>query len=212
MYDNLKSIYFDYAFSDDGSKLDQIIDIMNKTIAVRFDEFLPKIVDEAQSTVSSLKGTMKLTPITIGFVSRTSARCFLGFSLTDKIYNVLSEFTNLLNIVTTLTYFFPKWLIRQTIGRKLVQKRKAFNTLIKPYIEEYRQNPNKNESLMIRHCVDRTPKISDDDICDTIICLMYVSSENTALGLNATLIDLLKNPIYMEKLRAEIFKSDDDKK
>jgi len=211
MYENLKTIYFDYAFSDDGSKLNQIIDIMNKTIAVKFDEFLPKIVDEAQSMASALTGQMKLTPVTIGFVSRTSARCFLGFSLTAETSAVLNEFTDLLNVVTTLTYFFPKWIIRQTIGRQLVQKRKAFGKLIQPHIEEYRQNPNKTDSLVIRHCVDRVPQLSDDDICNTIVCLMYVSTENTALGLNATLIDLLKNPKYMERLRAEMFQSTDDK-
>lgn len=207
MYENLKSIYFDYAFSDDGSKLNQIIDIMNKTIAVRFDDFLPKIVEEALSMSSTLSGTKLLTPVTISFVARTSAKCFLGISLTDEMYATLNKFTNLLNITTTLTYFLPKFLIIQTIGRKLIQARKEFNVLIQPFISEYRSDIKKTDSLIMRHCVDREPELSDEEICDAIVCLLYVSSENTALGLNATITDLIKNPIYLEKLRAEILQT-----
>lgn len=206
MYSYLKSIYFDYAFSDNGDGLNRTIDIMNNTVGVRFDEFLPKIIEESKKMVESIKikNGMKLTPITIKFVSRTSARCFLGISLTDEMSKNLSEFTELLNRIVPLTYFLPKWLIRNTIGRILIHYRKKFNNLIKPYIFEYRNDPTKTESLIFRHCIDRSPKMTDDEICDSILCLMYVSSENTALGLNATLIDLLKNPIYMEKLRAEL--------
>lgn len=53
--------------------------------------------------------------------------------------------------------------------------------------------------------------MSDQEIGDTIICLLYVSSENTALGLNATLVDLIKNPEYKERLRAIIFDEKDTK-
>ena len=48
MYENLKAIYFDYAFSDNGDGLNRTIDIMNNTVGVRFDEFLPKIVEESK--------------------------------------------------------------------------------------------------------------------------------------------------------------------
>lgn len=211
MYDNLKAIYFDYAFSDDGNQLDQIIHTLNQTIAVKFDDFLPKIVDEANSMSKKIAGKMELTPITIGFVSKTSARCFLGISLDNEISQILSEFTDLLNRVTSLTYFFPKLLIRKTIGRSLDAKRKEFNKLIQKYITPYRHDPNKKESLIFRYCVDAKPALSDEEICNTILCLLYVSSENTALGLNATLIDLLRNPVYMAKVRAEIMASIDDK-
>lgn len=211
MYENLKSIYFDYGFSDNGDKLDQIIDIMNKTIKIRFDEFLPKIIEEAERMSLNLKGEQLLTPLTINFVSRTSARCFLGISLTESMSKLLDDFANLLNRIAILTYFLPKWLIIKTFGIKLTHIRKTFGTIIKPYILEYRVNPNKTDSLIMRHCIDRRPSLSDDDICDAIICLLYVSSENTALGLNAAITDLLQNPKYLEKLRAEIFQTTDYK-
>jgi len=213
MYDNLKSIYFDYAFSDSGKQLDQIIHTMNQTIAVKFDEFLPKIVDEANSMSKNINrlGKIKLTPITISFVSKTSAKCFLGISLDNEISKVLSEFTDLLNRVTSLTYFLPKLLIRKTIGRSLDAKRKKFNKLIQKYITPYRDNLDKRESLVFRYCIDTKPALTDEEICNTILCLLYVSSENTALGLNAALIDLLRNPVYMAKVRAEIMSSTDDR-
>lgn len=122
-YENLKSIYFDYAFSDNGDRLENIIEIMNKTVAVRFDEFLPIIIEEAQTMCQSLDGDKLLTPMTIKFVARTSAKCFLGISLTDELYNALEDFTCLLNKVTSLTYFLPKWLLIQTVGRLLTSKR-----------------------------------------------------------------------------------------
>lgn len=215
MYGNLESIYFDYAFSDDGTKLHQVIDVMNSTIKVKFDEFLPKMLDEAEKMISKMsndgiKDDQLLTNLTIEFVARTSARCFLGLSMTPEIYKSLQKFTALLNIVTTMTYFFPKIMIRYTIGLLFNKYRKDFGALIKPYIKDYRQNSDLKESIIMRHCVDQ--KLSDDETCDAIICLMYVSSENTALGLNATLIDLIQNPIYLEKIRAEIFNNKFDKK
>ncbi len=55
MYQVLDRLFFADAFSTDPKSLTTIITMVKKTIAVRFDEFAPKIFSEAQSMIKRLK-------------------------------------------------------------------------------------------------------------------------------------------------------------
>ena len=212
LYKLLTNIYFADAFSDDPKKLPSIIKLVKSTVAVRFDTFAPKIVDEAQKMIDRLKKQVG-NKISIGaemikFVANTSARCFIGLSISDEFYNELIKFTNLLNKIVVMTYFLPKWLLRYSIGIILAKHRKRMTLMLNDEIETYRTNINKNDSLIIRKSVDYTDsetgyQLSNGDIGDIIVCLLYVSSENTALGLLSAMIDLAQNDKYWEKVKLE---------
>jgi len=207
MYSVLTDLFFADAFSDDPSSLPTIITIVKKTIAVRFSEFVPKIRFEAEEMIKRLKLKMnddcsfekiKLTDEMIRFVSSTSARCFVDMELNDEIYEVLMKFTNKVNQIVVLTYFFPLTFLRYLSYFILRPYRKQIVNWLKPEIAKYRIDKGKINSMIIRTSVDyvdeKTKKsLTDDQIGDIIVCLLYVSSENTALGLSAVVTDLAVN-------------------
>ncbi len=47
MYDVLRGLYFGQAFSDDPKEFQKIISLVKQTVAVRFNEFIPKIYNQA---------------------------------------------------------------------------------------------------------------------------------------------------------------------
>lgn len=213
LYDVLDKLYFSDAFSDDPKKLALIINLVKKTISIRYDEFSPKIMDEASRMIKRMRKrsaseTIRITDEMIRFVACTSARCFISVELTDEFYNVLMEFTVLLNRIVVLTYFFPKSILRMILNPKLRRLRKKMVALLDDEIEKYRKDKTKSDSLVFRTGVDYYDKeigrhLTNEEIGDIIVCLLYVSSENTALGLSATITDLARHPKYWDMVKAE---------
>ena len=213
MYSVLTNLYFADGFADDPKMLPSVINLVKKTITVRFDEFVPKIREEATKMIEKLRikagngDPIKLTDEMISFVMHTSARCFINVDLTPEVYDNMIKFTHLLNKIVVCTYFFPRWLIRLVINRKLRKYRRKVTDFLLPEIRSYRENPDKNDSLVIRSAVDFVEengfRFTDEEVGDIIVCLLYVSSENTALGLSAAITDLAQNQQWWEKIRDE---------
>ncbi|AYV82663.1 MAG: putative lanosterol 14-alpha demethylase [Hyperionvirus sp.] len=210
LYQALKTLYFADAFSDDASSLPTIISLVKSTISIKYETFIPKIKMEAERMIERMKKLdgqrIDITKEMIRFVACTSAQCFISMELTDEFYGHLVEFTNLLNQIVVMTYFCPKWILRQTIGVKLSGYRKKMTNLLNDEINKYRTDPQKEDSLVFRRCVDHLKpetdeKLTNQEIGDIIICLLYVSSENTALGLSNSLISLAQNPKWWDKIK-----------
>jgi cytochrome P450 len=204
LYDILDSLYFSDAFTDDPKWLTQIIGVIKKSITVRYEEFAPKIMDESKKLIKRLRkkcdGDVHIDlPVEImKFIASTSARCFIGLEITPEFYGHLLKFTKLLNKIVVLTYFLPKWFIRLIFNPFLRPHRKNMTKLLSPIIKKYRENKDLKDSLVLRTAVDTidvlTEKpLTDEQIGSIIVCLLYVSSENTALGLTATIADLCKS-------------------
>ncbi|QKF94706.1 bifunctional protein with cytochrome P450 domain and alkylated DNA repair dioxygenase alkb domain [Fadolivirus algeromassiliense] len=203
LHEILNTHYFDQAFSDNNDHLRLMLKIIKGTIKINFDNFVPKIMDEANKMIERLKLKSNGKPIQISkemirFVSNTSARCFIGIELTDQFYDTFIRFTNLLNDTIIKTFKYPKWILKLMVNQKLKYYRNIMINILKPEIKSYRNDPTKNESMLIRYAVDYydkklNVKLSDEDIASIIICLLYVSSENTALAATATLTDLSTN-------------------
>jgi cytochrome P450 len=220
MYKVLDRLYFGSAFSDDPDKLPVIITLVKSTIATNFETFSKKIQSQAnkmikrlQKKTSKTKDKINLSDEMIRFVANTSAECFISVELDDELYDILIKFTNYLNFIVKLTYFLPKWFITLTMNPYLAYLRKQITNRLKPEIQKYRNDPNKYDSLVLRRCVDylepnlNTNKyLSDQEIGDVIVCLLYVSSENTALGLVAAITDLASNPVWWDNVKYESYK------
>ena len=218
LYDVLERLFFVDAFSDYPELSTLNISMVKKTVAVKFDLFAPKIINEANKFIASLKKKyqnstekVNLQKEMIKFISQTSSRCFIGYEISDEFYYNLEKFTNLLNKIVVLTYFLPKWFIRKTINQLLRHYRRKMTDLLSPEIEKYRNDPNLNDSTIIRkgleYVNDNTgQKLTNGQIGDIIVCLLYVSSENTALGLSAAFTDLARNPKHWDIIKDESLK------
>ena len=205
-------MYFGDAFSDYEENLPRIIDVVKHTVKVRFDEFAPKIISEAQRLIERMhlhqsnNKDVNVTEEMIRFVSCTSARCFMGMELSDEFYCELMKFTHFLNRIVILTYFLPKWLLKFLMNPTLRAYRKRMLQFMDAEIQTYRNDPTKIDSAVFRGAVDYVDKktgkpLTNKDIGEIVICLLYVSSENTALGLTATLVDLASHPMWWDAVK-----------
>lgn len=210
LYTYLKRLYFGKAFSEDPAFFDILIPIVKKAISVNYEEFSKKILDEADKMSERLArkngSRIHLAEEMSQFVSQTSARCFTNMSIEGEFFEALKAFSHLLNQIVVLTYFMPKWLLYLLFNRKLASYRRTMTQLMVPEIQKYRVDKTKRDSVIFRRAVDYNENgknLSDEDIGGIIICLMYVSSENTSLGLTAALTDLACNPTYWNRVREE---------
>lgn len=210
LYDVLEGLFFDSAFSDDPNSMRTIIGLIKETIALRYEEFAPKIIDQAEKMVKRIKNSntkCDLTSEMIRFVSATSAKCFMGYDINDEFFEALMKFTHLLNKIIVLTYFMPKWMLRIIYGKQLKSYRMIMSNILSPEINKYRHDLAKNESLIFRRAVDfigeNGNKLNNEEIGGIITCLLYISSENTSLGASASLVDLALNPEWWNKVKEE---------
>jgi cytochrome P450/alkylated DNA repair dioxygenase AlkB len=216
MYDVLLRLYFGQAFSDNPSSFPNMINIVKKTISVRYEEFVPKIKDEALAMIERMKAEtegekgneMDLSAEMIKFVARTSAKCFANIDMDEDFYKILCDFTQLLNNIVKLTYFVPAIILKYTIGIKLRKYRKQMTNVLKNEVQKYRKDFTKNDSQIIRYSVDYVDpnngsRLTDEDVGDIIVSLLYVSSENTALGLAAAITDLAMHPQMWDRVAEE---------
>ncbi len=215
LYDALKRIYFGDAFSNNPESLETIIRLVKSTIQINYDTFVPKIVSEAQIMIQRLRDRSQglvegldceMKQELIRFVARTSAQCFISVDLSEKFFTLLMEFTDTLNELVVMTYFMPRWLIKITFGRKLIAIRKQLTDQLDGVIQTYRDDPEKTDSRVFRKAVDWVDPVSgksltNTEVAEIVICLLYVSSENTALGLTNLLIDLVQNPEFGDRVR-----------
>lgn len=210
LYKTLNRLFFGDAFTDDENFLSTIIDIVKSTIRINYAEFIPKIEDEANRMIREMKKldnkNIIISDIMMKFIARTSAQCFLCIDLSDNFYADLMNFSHLLNKIVILTYFFPKWVLRMFINPLLRRYRNKMIRQLKPLIRSYYDDLGKKDSPIIRAAVDYRDSITgksitEDQIGGILVCLLYVSTENTALGLSATITDLAINTEYWEKVR-----------
>lgn len=214
LYQVLDRLYFADAFSDDTTRFLDNIKLIKSSIAVDYESFIVKIEEEAKKMIKNVQVNedINLSDVAIKFVTRTSARCFIDVDLDNKLFDDIMEFTKTLNSIVVLTYFIPKWLIKLVLNPKLRNIRKRITSKLSDEIQKYRYDKSKSNSLIFRKCVDSELDLTNEEIGDIIVTLLYVSSENTALGLTATLTDLYMNRKYMQKLKIDLLKRKADYK
>ena len=214
LYKVLERLFFAYGFFDNPDEFETSIQIVKKTVAVRFDEFVPKIHHEALKMIKIMKDKSTnnepadLTKEMIKFVSRTSAQCFIAMDLSEEFMDILVKFTILLNKIVVLTYFLPGWLLNMTINKYFLRPYKLkMIEMMDSEIEKYREDPKKKDSIVFRTAVDFVDQdgnsLSNHQIGEIVVCLLYVSSENTALGLSATITELANNETFWERVKTE---------
>lgn len=208
----LNRLFFGNAFAQDENFLHTIITLVRKTIKVKFEDFIPKIEEEANRMINEMKRnndkTISLGDTMIKFIACTSAKCFLCIELDDIFYSTLMTFAYVLNKTVILTYFFPKWMLRLLVKPIITYYRNKMVKMIEPILQQYRNDLSKNDSMVIRKSIDyvnpETGKgLTNEEVGGIIVCLLYVSSENTALGLSATMTDLAINPMFWQQVMQE---------
>lgn len=211
LYEILDDLYFSTGFSDDLTFFQTMINIVKKSVEVKYEKFAPKIMEEAEKMINRIKvqnnSELELKAEMSRFISNTSARCFIDIELTDEFYDILTDFSQLLNKIIVTTYFVPKWLITITANVVLKRYRQKMVKLLEPIIDVYIKDPSLKESKILHNAVNYVDqngkKLTNDQIGDIVVCMLYISSENTALGLAHAMVDLSQNEKYWALVKEE---------
>ncbi|OXA61559.1 putative lanosterol 14-alpha demethylase [Folsomia candida] len=216
-YEMLKGIYLGEAFKGCGLKLSSMLGLIKKGTSLKTDLIFPVMQSEAMELISNLRHESKhaanqlvdIKTAVSRYVSTTSAKCLIGVNLTEAMFQDLEQFACILNHGVIASYFLPKWIIRFFIQWRLDKLCSKIGTGLNSEIETYRQDKDKKFSLILRAAVDSTNEVtglplSNKEIANIFACILYVSSENTSLGLINTLIEISTHPEVWNKVRAEV--------
>lgn len=225
LYRVLENLFFANGFFDNPKEFETSIKIIKGSVSIRYDDFVPKIQEEAQKMIEIMKkecgnnNVVDMTKKMIRFVSRTSASCFICMDLSEEFMEALETFTDILNKIVVLTYFFPVWLLHITVNKFILRKHKEkMISIMNDEIEKYRNDKSKTDSVIFRTAVDYIDEngngLNNHQIGEIVVCLLYVSSENTALGLSAAMTELSRSERIwnLVKKESEEYLSNNDMK
>jgi len=213
MYEVLNRLNFGVAFSDDPQVLPLMISLVKTSIKMKVKDFTPKIMQEAHQMIDRMKSSSSSEPINlrdemVRFTAYTSSLCFVSIKISEEYFQLLTKFIEVLNKMLVLTYFLPKPVLTALFCGRLRKYRHEMCQLLAEEIESYRNDPDKIDSPILRSSVDFRDAISgkplsNQQVSDVIVTLLWVSAENTALGLSAAITELARHPQWWEKARAE---------
>jgi cytochrome P450 len=210
MYDVLENLYFGKALSDNDSSFAKIISIIRKSLNMNLSEYVNTIAEEATFEISKMTSDpTDVLAVCKSFVANTSSKCFLGRRLTDLEYEILKKFSALLNFVIITTYFLPHWAITMLWGKKLRALRVQLRESFYPDIEKFIDKTNTTTSKIIHYSLDtQNDNVSRSQTLintgDIIVSLLYVATENTALGISNTVYDVITHPEVWNEMQKQL--------
>jgi len=199
--ESLDDLYFDRAFSNEDGSMPFLIECVKMSVfsSTKYSEFTPIIQDDADRFIQNLKqqmtdGILKidLTCQVTRLITRSTLMCFLKIDTSDELYDDIMIYSDYVVKVMTLTYIMPKWLVKLLYDRQLAVYRKKLTDYFEVIIQSYRDDPEKNDSAIIRKALAYTGgwkhdtkniPLTNEQIANMIICLIFVSVSNTAYGL-----------------------------
>jgi cytochrome P450 len=181
--------------------------------STELSQFWPKIGNQASHVVSILANDptpTNINKVMMKYTARTSASCFLAMEqLSDEFLDDLENFGIWFSRSILMRSFFPRPVVQWTLSWYLQYLRKKLYPCLKAEIEKYIADPNKSDSPLIRNCLnfqfkDNNTKFTMEQICNILICLLFVSAENTAIAATAVLADLATHPIQWNKIYQQV--------
>jgi cytochrome P450 len=206
MYDVLKGLYFWEALSDNPIAFSKIIHIIRKSLMMDMKKYIKIIVEEATYEITQMPNSnVDVLEVCKKYVANTSSKCFLGRRLTSDEYDTLREFSNLFNFIIVITYFLPHRIIRLIWGSKLRDLRYKLRKSFYPDIQKFIDGTNMEESAIMKFSLDtQNDEISNaeklENTGDIIVSLLYVATENTALGISNTIYDIITHKEVFDSL------------
>lgn len=197
LYDILDRIYFSDAFSsgpDEKGKLIQMVKLV-KTSSMLQEGFDIKMKEEAEKMVKEIKEKKRynLKDLMTRFIVSVTAKCMIGIPIEGEMYKTLLRFSQLLNKIIGMSYMLPKCMLGLIFNNKLKNYRKKITKELVDYLDD------GGDSIIIRKAIEMG--MSNEQIADVLVCLLYVATENTALAACAMLVDLSNNEKYWEMIR-----------
>ncbi|OUS24087.1 hypothetical protein A9Q99_26075 [Gammaproteobacteria bacterium 45_16_T64] len=171
------------------------------------DRFLPLMLEETNNFMDTLLGESGSQNITDAFgpvVMHIGARAFFGENfrnkLGDEYFNLYRDFSRGADVV------LPSWLPLPKFKRSQKAKRHLESMFVE-LIEERRRNPLEPGDLLqdlVEATYSNGKPLADEVLVSMMLFIPWAAHETTVGAAGWTLIDLLQNPEYLEKVKKEL--------
>jgi len=196
------------------------LSLIKANLKINYDDYIPKIKSECTNMVQFIKNMPKGKSIDVNsfvrkFIISSSTKCFLSIDLDEKSYNMILNYVDLLGKIFISSAIIPRIILEITAKPILRYYRKYIVDFFKPTIDKYRNDPEFNDSIILRKSIDfidskTNTKLTDDQIGGIMISAIFASYGSTSLGLSAMISDLISNPEYWYRIRNETGSLDND--
>lgn len=174
-----------------------VLDIAPKIYATA-EEFVPEIAGKGK-----VDGFFEMNRLTWRIILKT----LFSLEVSNEMDDWLHDIIDLMRIITSKTRSsipLPFWVPAKN-HRRMKAIIKKFDKTVFGLIEERRKGEPKADllQLLIDTKEEGIAKMTDHEIRDEIMTFMMAGHETITNSMTWTLIELAKNPSYIEKLRAE---------
>lgn len=174
-----------------GKKMPKYLETMNKVVI----KWLDSLADE---------GRLEVTSSLVPLIQEIAGRAMMG----DKFFTQVGvefwqHYTDIgksLDPLLPPNLPLPKFIRRDRAHKKLVN-------ILQPVIDERRANPDAYDDFL-QDMINKPKKdgesARDDEVIGLVIAIMFAGHETTLGQAAWTIIQLLQNPDYLQKVQAEI--------
>lgn len=147
-------------------------------------------------------GEMELTAEIVDLVKEVAGRCFLGKEINDQLgedfWNAYDDLSKSLDPVLPPTWPLPKFIRRN--------RAKAYvRDILAPLVSDRRLNPVDDPFQMLVETRMKDGELPEEEvIVQLLMALLFAGHETTAGQAAWTVIQLIQNPGYLERVREEL--------
>lgn len=195
-----------YSFAEMDEYLRQRAIIMPRFKAASMKQYVSVMAEETLNLVDRLgaEGEFDLIPTLGPLVMDIAAHSFMGREFHEKLghefFELFRDFSGGMEFVLPLWLPTPKMIRSQRAKRKL-------HAILQQWIDKRRaaplDPPDFFQSMIETRYPDGRP-VPDETIRHLILLLVWAGHETTAGQVSWALADLLQNPGYLAKIRAEL--------
>ena len=169
-------------------------------------DYLRIMQEQVQAWLDSLgqEGSVELTGQLNRLVQDVAGHCFLGSEVHERIgrefWDLYEDLNKGIDPLLPPNLPLPRFIARD-------RARDRMQEILRPIIQERRNNPEAYNDMIqdvLQHANNSDITLSDEDIINLFLALMFAGHETTAGQAAWTLIMLLKHPDYLEKVQQEI--------
>jgi hypothetical protein len=212
----LISANFVMSFHDESRlAVSTALERLRRAVSCDKDDVVPKIEREAQVCIDRLKESCQsaeggefrtnMESEVYRYIARSTYASFMSKELSEPLFQEMREFFYLVNINVLSSYFIPKCLGKFWWNSKLCRMRNSISAQLERHIDipENRETPFMKNAVAFGETLGEIEVKADAG--RLISSFIYVSSENTTIGLLNTLQFLVapENTAILTQLRIE---------
>lgn len=184
-----------------------IMGCVRKLIAVDNEEFIPKVMQDADTLAKNLESSDLSSESVNNAIRYFAVRNMLHYmtdeDFSDEFLTDINAFSTTLRNMSYAAYLMPGWLFFRLFGRSvLAAKAKLMPTLLHIIHEQFDQ-PHSHLKILFDYRTKDGELLSDNDIAHVLLISLFTAESNLSAAIRNTLQFLSSSPEWEDKFRQE---------